>query len=296
MSSPLPPAGCCPRPPIAFLSACVLLTAALAWTVRMGNTPETGRAPFVLAATTEAAGSQDITIHIGIPSNQEGGLLSLIVMAVNRSPAQAENVVVVHRMPAGLRFLAEESDKRCSLQGDEILCSLMGNGRGFVLRSGQSVSFTLAFQVEECTTPSQHQSLVRRSGGGDLARRTTNIAFSCEEMMKLRSVSSRSSSPPLSPVAPSGSKESLPSLPPAPPPLPSSPGPSPWQTLEPCLPFCTSTSGTPACKLLCTSISTAPLKSYLCDGKRVASFRCEVFPRTSRDGAYPRSSCEYECE
>jgi hypothetical protein len=276
----------------------MLFTCGLLWSAHTGRLPQEPRTPAQLSATTLATGaSQDITIHIGIPSAQQGGLLSLLVMVVNRSQTPVEDIVVSHRMPAGLQFLQEQSDERCMQVDGEILCSLAGEGNGFSLHGSQSITFDLVFRVEECVTPSQHSTSVRRVGGEEYTRRSTNIAFSCEEMMKPdpAASSSRASSLPASLPAslPSSSsvRSSLRSA--ASSRVASQPQAS---QEEPCVSFCTTRDGAPACKLICASLDTQPsLPDYFCNGRKVASFRCTVFPPTERDGAFPRSTCEYEC-
>lgn len=222
-------------------------------------------------ALAQAAPSS-LTIHIGVPSNQESDSLSLIVMVVNRGKEESTGLVVTHSVPTGLTFLPEKSDRRCVRTDSEttVSCSLTGAGEGFSLQSGQSVSFALTFHMDECVSPAQNVTAVRTTTGEQVMERTTGIAFSCDQIR-----AQHGSIPTANDAAPSyqGTAE------------------------EPCIPFCTTQGNASSCKLICLSLATdPPLNNYLCASGRMASFHCTLFPRTLRDGAMPRSSCEYDCE
>lgn len=237
-----------------------------------------------------AAPAGGLTIHLGIPAQQNKGSTRLLLMLANRSTAATEELFVTQVMPVGLDLLPEQSDTRCSVLPDDprtVRCSLMAGGRSFSLAPNQSASFQITYRLSACASPVEmHTRALSAGTSATLAERTTQALLPCS-----------ASSPP--PPATSTSVSSVPSLPKT---SFSSSSLSSAHAAAPasktyCIPFCTARDGNTSCKTVCSSFPVSPsLPSYLCpSGTNVQSFDCTIFPRTPKDGAYPRSTCEYSC-
>ncbi len=234
----------------------------------------------LLTSAAFAAASGPISVHVGMPSTQEEGTITLLIMAVNRSASPSDALLVTHTVPPGLFFIPNRSDAHCTLRAgsqDTVDCSTIGNGAPFVLSANQSASFQLVFAIGACTSPISLET-VAHGVSGELARRMTDVMLTCN------------------PNGPSSPPDTSPS--PPPPPLPPS-VPTPSSNVPAtsyCVPFCGQQNGSPVCKTICPAIP-ATVSPYLCpSGMGLRSLLCSAFPLTSRDSVYPRSSCEYECK
>ncbi|HVW67206.1 MAG TPA: DUF11 domain-containing protein [Candidatus Peribacteraceae bacterium] len=86
----------------------------------------------------------DVTIQkTGDASVSPGGIIHYALTASNIGQNAAQNVTVNDQIPSGLSYLSNQSDNRCSQQGNTIVCNLGA------LNVGQQTTINLQFQTSQ---------------------------------------------------------------------------------------------------------------------------------------------------